>query len=79
MVRRLNSQDLGGLFGCSDSLRVVSLVDQSIVWSSSEVLRMVGWSVTWAVDGLVGWLMASLFCRSVGHLGVWSVCETVDH
>ncbi len=29
---------------------------------------MVGRSVTWAVDGLVGWLMASLVCRLVGHL-----------
>ena len=29
---------------------------------------MVGRSVTWAVDGLVGWLMASLVCRSVGNL-----------
>ena len=47
------------------------LVDRSVVWSCSKVLRMVGWSVTWAVDGLVGWLMASLVCRSVGHLVCW--------
>ena len=32
---------------------------------------MVGRSVTWAVDALVGWLMASLVCRSVGHLACW--------
>ena len=32
---------------------------------------MVGRSVTRAVDGLVGWLMASLVCRSVGHLVCW--------
>ena len=38
-VGRLVGQALGGLFGrsvgCSDSPRVVSLVDRSIVWSSS--------------------------------------------
>ena len=52
-------------------LSTVRSDNQRFVWfvDSVVVLRMVGQSVgqsvTWAVDGLVEWLMASLVCRSV--------------
>ena len=67
---RLVGGMIGLLVGCGSGVCSMgrSAIGSLVQFFSRTVGCCVGRSVAWAVDGLVGWLMASLVCGSVSVL-----------